>query len=265
MMRVSARGVVHAASVSAVGVVLMLAACSSSEQPGGTSPVATPPSQQPGVTGGEGNVGSSPSPSSGAACEDLGRLVGTSTDAKLASPTTRSVVLPLANRPVPSRLAVVGVGTDAELAGKTVALGAGQNANYETCTHCFVVALGCGTDCKSAAWFFPRSGTATFTAVPTAQGEPFKGVFTDVVLEEVKLDFETGVSTKVEGGACLHVQELSFDATVQSTFAPGSVDGGTSGSPADGGDGGGGGTGSSGGTGGGSGGGGGVSKPDLVL
>lgn len=264
MMRVPARVVFHAASASAVGVVLMLAACSSSEGPA-PSLIVTPPSQQPGVTGSEGNVGSSPSPSSGAACEDLGRLVGTSTDAKLASPTTRSVVLPLANRPVPSRLAVVGIGTDAELAGKTVVLGTAENANYETCTHCFVVALGCGTDCKTAAWFFPRSGTATFTAVPTAEGEPFKGVFTDVVLEEVKLDFETGLSTKVEGGACLHVQELSFDATVQSTSAPGSADGGTSGGPADGGDGGGGGTGSSGGTGGGSGGGGGVSKPDLVL
>lgn len=229
MMRVPARVVFHAASVSATAVVLLLAACSSSERPGGASTQVTPPGQQPGVTG-EGDVGPSPSPSSGGACEDLGRLVGTSITAKLASTTARSVVLPLANRPVPSRLAVVAVGPSADLTGKTVALGAAQNANYETCTHCFVIALGCGTDCTSAAWFYPRSGTATFTAVPSAGGEPFKGTLTDVVLEEVKVDFATNVSTKVEGGACLHVQELAFDAVAESTSGVGqATDAGSSG------------------------------------
>lgn len=252
-MRVPARVVLHLGSVTTIATLLLLGACSTSGDSGGTSPGVTSPTQQPGATGNEGTAGPSPSPTSGA-CEDLGRLAGTSMTAKLASETARQIVLPLANRPVPSRLSIIAIGTSADLTGKTVALGAAQNANYETCTHCFLIALGCGTDCKSAALFFPRSGSATFTAVPSASGEPFKGTLTDVVLEEVKIDFATSVSTKVEGGACLKVQELAFDAVAQQA-GPGSSspDGGAvddSGLPVEDG-----GTGSSGGTGKGGGGG----------
>ncbi len=254
-MRVLARVVLQIGSVTTTAIALLLAACSSSGDPGGASPAVTNPPPQPGVTGNEGEVDPTPSPSTGSACEDLGRLTGTSIGAKLASETARSIVLPLANRPVPSRLSIIAIGSAADLTGKTVALGAAENANYETCTHCFLVALGCGTDCKSAALFYPRSGTATFTAVPSASGEPFKGTLTDVVLEEVKVDFSTNVSTKVEGGACLKVQELAFDAVAQSAGSPGGggADGGAtddSGLPAEDG-----GTGSSGGTGKGGGGG----------
>lgn len=241
--------------MTAIGITLLLAACSSGDDRAPTSPAVGAPTQQPGVTGSN-DPGPAPAPSNGAACEDLGRLVGTSITAKLASESARAIVLPLANRPVPSRLSVIGVGTAADLVGKTVALGAAQNANYETCTHCFVIALGCGTDCKSAAWFFPRSGTATFTAVPSADGEPFKGTLTDVVLEEVKVDFATNASTKVEGGACLHVQELAFDAIAASASGGTTTDGGTSsGGTSDGGASDDGGTGSSGGSGKGGGGG----------
>jgi biopolymer transport protein ExbD len=149
-------------------------------------------------------------------CEPLGRRVGTSLRAKYLG-GVQSVDFPLTNRPVPSRLAILAVGTASALSGKTVALGAADNGNYRTCTHCVVVALGCGADCSTAAWFYPRSGSATFTAVAEAGGQAFNGKLTNVILEEVKVDPQTKTSSAVAGGACLHVQELSFESITGST------------------------------------------------
>jgi hypothetical protein len=143
-------------------------------------------------------------------CEDLGTLAGQALTAKRGS-DFESLLLPLVNRPVPSRLGVLAVGAPADLVGPNVPLGAGVNDNYETCTHCLAVALDCAnSDCNSATWFYPRSGTAQFTEID----DTFQGSFTDVVLEEVKLDPQTMHSTPVEGGACLTIPQLRFVATV---------------------------------------------------
>lgn len=229
-MRSPARAFAHAAIVGGLSIVALASACSSEDE---APPAAPAPNRDPAPKQAEGDITPSAPSATGPACEELGRLVGTSLEAKLMTPTERSIVLPLANRPAPSRLAVLASGAAGELVGKTVALGAAENASFETCTHCFVIALGCAEDCSTAAWFFPRSGTATFTSVASDEGEPFEGVMRDVVLEHVRVDAATGASTPVPGGACLHVQELSFDAVARSADA---VDGGSSSSSSSGGD-----------------------------
>ena len=234
----------HAALSTCFVVVGLASACSTEDsvepalEARPLAPFAPAPSGE--------SVGTSKQPIAAPGCEELGRVVGTSLAARLVSSTQRSIALPLANRAVASRVAVVGVGLSTSLTGKTVPLGTGDNANYATCTHCLVAAIGCTTDCSKAAWFFARSGTALFTAVPGAPGQAFTGRYTDVILEEVRVDLATGHSSKVEGGACLHIEELAFDGSTASSTSPtdggstssssgGTADGGSSGaaSPSD--------------------------------
>jgi hypothetical protein len=213
-----------------IGIVALLAACASSDD-SPASPAAASPADEPGSQAQVSGPAPAPSPTTDGACEGLGRLVGDALQARRTAPDVRMVSLPLTGRPVPSRVAVLGVGRELDLAGKTVALGAAANANYETCTHCLLIAIGCdATSCDGAVWFYPRSGSATFTAAGLADGEPFTGTLTDVELEEVSIDWATSTSRPVPGGACLRVQSLAFDATVSGE------DGGVGGSSSGGGD-----------------------------
>jgi hypothetical protein len=159
---------------------------------------------------------STPAPT-GSKCEELGKIAGTALSAKLFT-DRQSLLVPLANRPVTSRLGVIAVGTRTELQNKLAALGTGDNVNYETCSHCFAIALGCvQNDCKPGTWFYPKSGSAIFTAIATTSGEKFEGTFSDVTLEQVTIDWKTATSVPVPGGACMHVTELTFSATATST------------------------------------------------
>jgi hypothetical protein len=232
----------------AIGIVALLAACASTDD-SPASAAAASPTDEPGSQAQVSGPAPAPSPTADGTCEELGRVVGDALQARRTASDVRMVSLPLTGRPLPSHVAVLGAGRELDLVGKTVALGAAENADYETCTHCLLIAIGCdATSCDGAVWFFPRSGTATFTAAGLADGEPFSGTLTDVELEEVSIDWATSSSTPVPGGACLRLQSLSFDATVSGE--DGGVGGSSSGGDEDGG-----GTTSSGGTGKGSGGG----------
>ncbi len=207
------------------GVVVALAsACGSSpEVPTPVDTTAAAPVAAPTAQAQVDPTTPAPAPSAtGPACEELGTLVGTSLVANVVDPTLRSVTVPLANQTSPSRVGVVGVGLASDLVGKTVALGAGVNNNYATCDHCLVVAIGCGTDCSSAAWFYPRSGTGTFTNVASNPGEKFAGTFSDVVLEAVTVDANTSASTPIPGGTCVHITKMTFDATAGAATSSGS-------------------------------------------
>ncbi len=145
----------------------------------------------------------------GGACEELGSLVGSALSATV-SKNVESTSFPLVNRPTPSRLKVIAVGDPTTISPSAV-LGVDKNSNYDSCTHCLVIAMGCGSaDCKDGAWFFPRSGTANLLSTA---GSSFHGSFKDVTLEEVRIDAQSLKSTPVPNGACLHVAELTFDAT----------------------------------------------------
>jgi uncharacterized membrane protein YgcG len=164
---------------------------------------------------------------SAAGCEALGTLVGNGLSASLDSATRRSVAVPLVSRPTATRVAVQGVGASSDLSGKTIALGVAANSANDTCTHCLLIAVGCtGDDCSSATYYFPRSGTATFTAVASAAGQPFGGRFSDVILEHVTIDPATGATRAAGDDHCLYVKDLAFDALVpeESVLPPSDVD-----------------------------------------
>ncbi len=129
-------------------------------------------------------------------------MTGTALPARLSlrNTTSQSISVELANRPLTSRLGVIAVGARPELLNKAAALGTGANANYETCTHCFAIAIGCtATDCKQGVWFYAKSGAAVFTQVAAQSGEKFEGKFSDVTLEQVSIDWNTAHSTPVRG------------------------------------------------------------------
>ena len=157
-----------------------------------------------------------------AGCEDVGSFANTAVAAQLVDTNLESTTWTASDRPQPARMTVLASGVAASLVGKTVALGTGDNANFETCTHCFVVAIGCGADCSKAAFFYPRAGTATFTALSAATGGTFQGHLENADLEQVTLDTGTDHSTPVPNGSCMHVTSLDFKATVAKSPTGGS-------------------------------------------
>jgi hypothetical protein len=197
--------------VAALGGVALLACTTSSS--GGDEPTSTPGTATP-QTGGD-TVGNPQTPST---CEELGALSATALSGTLDTTTesqTTSFTLP--NRPSATKVKVVAVGDPSDLIGKGAVLGASLNANYGSCSHCLVVAIGCtASSCSGAALFFPRAGTGTFTALAAKDGQPFSGQFDDVVLEQVSIDPKTFASTPVVNGACMHVSTLTFGSTLSS-------------------------------------------------
>jgi hypothetical protein len=160
-------------------------------------------------------------------CDELGALNASGLTASYDT-ASRWFTGALSGRPSLTQLTVVGVGTPSDLQGKVVALGAGLNDNYATCTHCMIVLVGCtATDCNSAKKFFAEAGSAYFNQVASGPGQPFVGQFTDVTLREITLD-ASFTSTDVPGGACLHLASFAFSAKTpaNATDAGGSSDGG---------------------------------------
>jgi hypothetical protein len=167
----------------------------------------------------------------GSKCEELGSLSATALPAILdtkASPDNQFTGFTLPNRPVRSKAKVLAIGAVSDLQGKALALGADINNSWKTCTACVLISIGCATDtdCAGAAFFFPRRGTATFSALASKSGQPFSGTLEDVELEQVTIDPKTLVSTPVVNGACMHLSSLTFASTTKSTLTV--VDAGTS-------------------------------------
>lgn len=171
-------------------------------------------------------------------CEDFGALSGSSAAIKLIGTTLASASFNALDRPQTTKLTIVASGDLAQLVGKSAPVGTGENGNFATCTHCFVVAIGCaGSDCSRAALFYPRSGSATFAAVATAAGQTFEGTLENAELVQITIDTQTQRSAPVAGGACIRVPTLAFRGTaalapVATSGAPpggGTSGGGTSG------------------------------------
>jgi hypothetical protein len=192
----------------------------------GTDPTETTPAApaQPQTSNGDAVA----TPQNPARCEELGALSATSLTGTFdvsGSPEVETTSFTLPNRPAATKVKVVAIGAPTELVGKGAVLGAGVNASYGTCSHCLVVAIGCtATSCAGATLFFPRKGTATFTALAESTGQPFSGTFTDVELEQVTVDAATFASSPVVNGACMHVTSLTFGSTLSN--AQPDVDGG---------------------------------------
>jgi hypothetical protein len=207
--------------------------------------ISTPGTRAPGPQGAQPSDITAPAPTSGG-CEDFGSLsaaalTGSFVDGKSPLQATTFAV---AGRSVSTKVRVAAVGDALTLVGKASVLGAGTNVNLSTCTHCLLIAIGCGETCADAAWFYPRSGALTLTSVASGPGQSFAGTFDNVELERVTVDRATMTTTPMAGGACIRVKTLSFEATTEAgdAGAPGTKDSGTGTTgPEDGGSGGGGG------------------------
>lgn len=187
--------------------------------PRGAEPAAPPPA---------------PGPSSSGGCEDFGALSAGALVAVLdPSAPAQMASFSVSGRPVATSVRVIAYGEASALVGKPSVLGAGENANLATCTHCVLVGIGCAPDCSAATWFYPRKGMATLTAVASQAGQPFQGSLEDVELEQVTVDPSTLTSTPVAGGACIRIPSLTFSATTEPSDGPasdaGASDAGTSG------------------------------------
>ncbi|NUO49492.1 MAG: hypothetical protein HOV80_11615 [Polyangiaceae bacterium] len=109
--------------------------------------------------------------------------------------------LPMTAGAEPDELALefYEVGADPFPTG-TIDLGAGENANYQSCSTCVVYREDFGEEGPNKV-FFQQSGTMSLgaTSFPAPTGE-----LTDVTLIEVTIA-DTFLSTPVEGGGCYHI------------------------------------------------------------
>lgn len=159
-----------------------------------------------------------------AACDDFGTLSGSSATIRLIGSSLQSASFNATDRPQTTKLTILASGDPAQLVGKNTAVGTGDNANFATCTHCFVVAIGCGgSDCSRAALFYPRSGSALFTSVASQTGQMFEGTLENAELVQVTIDTQTQRSTPVVGGACIKVSTLTFGGTAPADDAQGTT------------------------------------------
>jgi hypothetical protein len=84
------------------------------------------------------------------------------------------------------------------------ALGVGEEENYASCSRCVWLGVEFAAP-DSEAYFFAKSGTMVVDSASYQMiGYP-NVTLTDVTLEEVTVDFNTGLSTPVGGGRCLHL------------------------------------------------------------
>lgn len=158
----------------------------------------------------------------GASCEAVGTFRNEQPTVSLFEDQTQRAFWFQADRPQPLRLTVLAAGDVGPLVGKTVDLGSGPNANYATCSHCFIVAIGCqGSDCSRAALFYPRSGSATFTSVANGPGGVFEGHLDQTELVQVTIDSASNTSTPVANGGCMRAEQVSFKGFLRKSIAAG--------------------------------------------
>jgi hypothetical protein len=221
--------------LSATIVTAWMVACASESTtppgnaPGGASTAAQSsgaPAPAPSIAATSSNVttltvdASGATPTGPAACDELGDLSGSGITAAFDS-GSQWFWGPIAGRPTPTRVGVIASASAATTQGQTIQLGVGAEANYETCTHCIAIAVGCvGEDCTNATWFFAKSGTARFDSVASAPGGAFSSRFDNVVLTQVTVDPTTFHSTEVPAGGCFHINSATFSATTASSSPP---------------------------------------------
>jgi hypothetical protein len=207
------------AVLGSVLLVGLVAACSNGEEEAPAPRAPRPLPGSPTSSTGEGDTTPGAATNNGK-CEELGSLASATGEARYLNSDVRALSLPLANRAVASKVAVVAVGSRAQLLGADRRSALRQSANYETYA-LPVIAVGCTTD--TAGVVLPADGQATFSAVDAA-GETFEGTF-DVTLEEVRVDFKTDLDARSKSGAsstCLRLSAVALEAVVPTSSSSGS-------------------------------------------
>jgi hypothetical protein len=94
-------------------------------------------------------------------------------------------------------------------------LGVDEEENYASCSRCVWLGVEFGTTSGgSAVYYFSTGGEMVVDAASDhINDEPLVSL-SDVTLEEVTIDFNTGLSTPVNGGRCLHLASASLTAPV---------------------------------------------------
>jgi hypothetical protein len=94
-------------------------------------------------------------------------------------------------------------------------LGVDEEENYASCSRCVWLGVEFGTTSGgSAVYYFSTGGEMVVDAASDQMnGEPLVSL-SDVTLEEVTIDFESGLSTPVNGGRCLHLASASLTSPV---------------------------------------------------
>jgi hypothetical protein len=90
-------------------------------------------------------------------------------------------------------------------------LGVGEEENYASCSRCVWLGVEFGTTSGgSAVYYFSTGGEMVVNAASDhINGNPLVSL-SDVTLEEVTIDFDSGLSTPVNGGRCLHLASASL-------------------------------------------------------
>ncbi|MFO0550227.1 MAG: hypothetical protein U0271_17665 [Polyangiaceae bacterium] len=185
------------------------------------SPIACGDSDGAGATsnGGAGGVGASGGAGAGggaggSACTplELGAIRGYGPDTY-----GTNEVAPELGEPLLDGLRLVFYG-NVPLSGE-IDLGAGDNANFKTCSSCLLLAEDVGADGVPAKYYFQSRGTLDLGAATLTPGvDPETVLITGgglaaVELVEVDIDPTTSESTPVPNGRCLTIEQIPIDMT----------------------------------------------------
>jgi hypothetical protein len=100
-----------------------------------------------------------------------------------------------------------------EQAPGTFDLTQGNETNYATCDHCFLLRQDLDTTGVPAKTYYPRSGTVTVTSVQSPPTPSFAMTLEDVEFVEVTIEADTNLSEPVEGGDCFRIALAEWDTT----------------------------------------------------
>jgi hypothetical protein len=102
---------------------------------------------------------------------------------------------------------------DGEYTGEqtgTFELGMGDEANFASCSRCVLLGVEYHSDTEVVeAYFFAKSGTAVIDPTSDQMNGSPQLTLSDVTLEEVTID-DSSVSTRVNGGRCLHLANATL-------------------------------------------------------
>jgi|RhiMetdeSRZDD1v2_1073273.scaffolds.fasta_scaffold862841_2 hypothetical protein len=102
--------------------------------------------------------------------------------------------------------------------GRVVPLGAGANADFATCTHCFIIERDCdaqGGNCQRGP-YFPRSGTAVAHQVADASTDRAATIeFGAAEFHRVQIDETLHVTAAEPSDDCIYVERMFLSARTQ--------------------------------------------------
>jgi hypothetical protein len=104
-------------------------------------------------------------------------------------------------------------GVPSQFTGRNIDLGLPPQTDFYTSPVDLLVGTGCrgsGAAYTCDHWYFQNSGVVVYDEIGTAPGQRFTGRFFDVLLTEVRVDFDAGTATPVPGGGCIGITGLGF-------------------------------------------------------